>query len=376
MVREIEHAVGGASSRPLTVDRVFFPGIVTLNTLTARWLTIAALIAPLMASPSALAVPSTPSQIRAAAEAFDRGREAYRNEQWVQAAEHFEQADAQVASPTALEYAMRARERAAQLDRAATLAALSAQRYPNDTSSLGKLSEGVLARARAELFQLTVRCSEACDLVLSGKLVGGAPALSRVLFLMPGEHVIQAGFGEHRAASQSITATAAGAAEVELAAPAAAVAPPVPGATKPLNSPTADSRSDVAVLPPVVFWVGTGLTVIATGFTVWSGIDTINNPGKDKIRADCQEGNLSCPTYQNALSNQRRTNWLIAASAGLGVTTGLIGLVFTDWKARKSEQGVPKDPLSWSISGNPAGVSIRPLLTVGAANFVGAEGRF
>jgi hypothetical protein len=67
----------------------------------------------------------TPAQVRSAAEAFDRGREAYKTEDYVEAAEQFESADANAPSAAALELAIRARDKAGQLDRAATLAALA-----------------------------------------------------------------------------------------------------------------------------------------------------------------------------------------------------------------------------------------------------------
>ena len=78
------------------------------------------------------AVESTPAQVRTAAEAFDRGREAYKSEEYVEAAEQFESADANAPSAAALELAIRARDKAGQLDRAATLAALALVRHPDD----------------------------------------------------------------------------------------------------------------------------------------------------------------------------------------------------------------------------------------------------
>ena len=52
----------------------------------------------------------TPAQVRVAAEAFDRGREAYKSEDYVEAAEQFEKADSNAPSPAALELAIRARD--------------------------------------------------------------------------------------------------------------------------------------------------------------------------------------------------------------------------------------------------------------------------
>ena len=35
------------------------------------------------------------------------------------------------------------------------------------------------------------------------------------------------------------------------------------------------------------FFTGLGLTAVASGLTVWSGIDAENHPGRDAVRADC-----------------------------------------------------------------------------------------
>jgi len=87
-----------------------------------------------LASAAEEAAEPTPTQVRSAAEAFDRGREAYKSEEYVEAAEQFESADANAPSAAALELAIRARDKAGQLDRAATLAALALARHPDDPS--------------------------------------------------------------------------------------------------------------------------------------------------------------------------------------------------------------------------------------------------
>src|SRR6478752_2224449 len=78
----------------------------------------------------------TPAQVRVAAEAFDHGREAYKAEDYVEAAEQFEKADSNAPSPAALELAIRARDKAGELDRAATLLALALKRHPDDENLL------------------------------------------------------------------------------------------------------------------------------------------------------------------------------------------------------------------------------------------------
>ena len=79
-----------------------------------RYLAGAFLGAILMVAPTvafAQDAEPTPAQIRAAAEAFDSGRTAYKEEQYQAAAEQFERADANAPSPAALEFALRARDK-------------------------------------------------------------------------------------------------------------------------------------------------------------------------------------------------------------------------------------------------------------------------
>ena len=122
----------------------------------------------------------TPAQVRVAAEAFDRGREAYKSEDYVEAAEQFEKADSNAPSPAALELAIRARDKAGELARAATLMALAVKRYPGD-ENLIRLLPDLFTRAGTTLFELTATCDTPCELTVGGNLLNGAPDTSRVL---------------------------------------------------------------------------------------------------------------------------------------------------------------------------------------------------
>jgi hypothetical protein len=87
---------------------------------------------------------------------------------------------------------------------------------------------------------------------------------------------------------------------------------------------------------PAVFFVGAGLTVAAAGVTVWSGIDTKNNPGAERVKNECAAGDENCALYKEGRSNQTRTNILIGVTGGLAVATGLIGALAVDWGGGKS----------------------------------------
>jgi hypothetical protein len=88
---------------------------------------------------------------------------------------------------------------------------------------------------------------------------------------------------------------------------------------------------------PTVFFVGVGLTVAAGGVTVWSGIDTKNNPGPEKVKAECAAGDTNCDLYKEGRSKQLRTNVLIGVTSALAVGTGLIGALAVDWGGSSSD---------------------------------------
>lgn len=288
----------------------------------------------------------TPAQVRTAAEAFDKGREAYKSEDYVEAAEQFERADGNAPSAGALELAVRSRDKAGELDRAATLVSLGLKRYPDD-QNLRKLAGELLRRASATLFQLTATCDQPCDLTVGGKLVHGAPDTERLIYLQPGSFTVRAGWSESRSDSRQVQAEAGGKGEVTFTAPADAAAqnmgkePPEP--SPPPIAPGPEQR-DTGVSKkssgwsPTVFYFGAGLTAVLGGVTVWSGIDTVNNPGRDKVKAECDAGASDCQSlYDEGHRKQTRTNVLIGVTSAVGVATILVGVLATDWGGKKSD---------------------------------------
>lgn len=322
----------------------------------------------------------TPTQIREAAEAFDRGREAYKTEDWVAAAEQFERADAQAPSPTALEYAIRSRDKAGQPDRAATLAALALNRYPED-ANLGKLATELLERVRPGLFELSVGCAEPCDLAVGGKIIPGSADTQRTIFLAEGKHTIRAGFSGGRGDSHEVEAVVGTRAQITFeaaAAPPVAATPaePVADEPPPTPPPPSDQGKNRSGWSPTVFWVGAGLTGVLAGVTTWSGIDTLNNPGKDKVKAECGANDTSCDLYQEGLAHQKRTNILIGVTAGVGVATALIGILATDWGGSEASSSEALPASNHKKARARERARIVPWLEVGNGAMVGAEGRF
>lgn len=332
-----------------------------------RWRVAGAFTAVLAFSLPALAEAPSAEDIKAAADAFDQGKRAYKDRKWAAAAEQFEAADRSAPAPVALEFAMKAREKAGQLDRAATLAALALDRHPTETK-LAKEAGQVLERAEKTLHRVRVKCDPPCDLVIGTKLVHGRPGELRTVFLPVGDHTVRAGWSGGRSESADVKAIKGGRSELTFTAPAEKPeAPAEPVTSAPTSStpspqptpkpdPTAEASSGMS---PAVFFVGAGLTVAAGAATVWSGLDTQNNPGTDRVKSECAGQGPDCPAYQDGLSRQRRTNVLIGVTAGLGVVTGVVGAFFTDWG------GGSKGP--------EQAAHVEPWVSLGS---VGARGRF
>jgi hypothetical protein len=319
----------------------------------------------------------TPGQVRTAAEAFDRGREAYKSDDFVEAAEQFESADANAPSAAALELAIRARDKAGQLDRASTLAALALLRYPND-ATIQKLAPSIVQRAKSELFELDIKCNDPCEVTVAGKLAPGRRATERTIFVSPGKYAVLAGWSGDRSLSKQVEGARGASGLLEFRAPQEASS--APGlASDPAPSAALEKPMDVGAsspskgLPPPVFWVGVGLSAVATGFTVWSGLDTQSNPGPDKVRSTCaaMPGTTICNSlYQQGVDAQHRTNILIGVTAGVGVATAVIGAFFTNWGGKASS---PEAAEAATLS---KGFSVEPWVAIGGGASVGALGRF
>jgi hypothetical protein len=331
---------------------------------------LAMLLLGSLASPAAAqdnASAPTPAQVRAAAEAFDLGRQSYKDGRYAEAAEQFERADSNAPSSTALELAIRSRDKAGDLDRAGTLATLALTLYPDD-ENIAKVAPDVVSRAGAAAFELTVTCAEPCEIADGQQTVHGNAARQRTLFLSPGTHSLRAGYASGKTESKSVDAVAGGSGSVDFGGPTAEVeagaAPPPERIEEP--APPAEEEHKSRGLPPTVVWVGAGATAVAGGVTIWSGIDTANNPGADKVKAECPKNDTSCPLYKEGRAKQTRTNVLLGVTGGLALATGLVAALAVDW-------GPPTLPGVDSGRNRPR---VRPYFSWQNGPSIGARGNF
>ncbi len=328
-------------------------------------LLIACAVGPAMADEAAEA-----AKIRIAAEEFDAGRRAYLQKDFEGAAEHFENADRDAPSMEALRLAIRARKEGGFAARAATLAELALRRYPKDEATV-TLARGVIDDARQQLFRIRVHCSPACGLVVDDKATYGDPSTEQIVYLEPGEHSVSASWTEGR--GRAIKVKGDKGREQVLSLRPAEMLPPIasgaPSATATATAtvpPTPPPPPPSGGLPPYVFYAGLGVTAVLTGVTIWSGIDTKNNPGRDAVEAACVNQGESCPEYQDGLSSQKRTNILLGTTLGVAAVTGVIA-AFTSWSGGSGGE---------TESGGRARSGVQPVVGWSGGLQLGATGRF
>jgi hypothetical protein len=219
---------------------------------------------PAQSEPNSAKQPSAREQ--AAAE-YDRGVVAYDRGDYLVAAEAFLAADALVASNDALANA------------------IAAARHTHDKHLLEEAGTRGLARAPT-----------APEL--------GEPARTALL------------------EAKALPDTTDAAAPSRAAAGTPVVVAPVPASAAPLSAPPTVERASSHGWSPAVFYAGTGVTLVLTGLTVWSGIDTLDAKAK-----------LPGPPGANdrVMARAHRTDALLAATFVAAGATAYIGLRLVDW---------------------------------------------
>ena len=292
-------------------------------------------VATLVAAPARADEEPTPDQIKYAAEEFNAGAKSFRSGNFVEAAEHYENSFREVPTkPSVLRAAIQNRVKAKQKARAATLAAIAVAKFASDAPTVA-LAKEVLASSEKSLAKVNVTCSEPCAVFIDSVTTPYKPTKQAVLYVEPGAHTIAASWGEKRNESKKVDGAAGGTLELSFKPPTVTVPPAVASADKPAEAPPPVVEAPKAVehkpLPRWAFFTAAGVTTVLVGVTVWSTIDMRSNPGKAKVERDCVDLGSACPTFQDALSAQKRTNVFLGVSAGALVATGVLGVFFTDF---------------------------------------------
>ena len=320
-----------------------------------RWLFASAL---LLAATAAGAVPGVaradepPSadRLKSAAEEYDRGRRAFLAEDFDGAAVHFENAYRDAPRAETLRLAIRARRKGKQLARAAILAAVAQQRYPDDAPT-AQLAKETLAEAAPQLNEYVIECNADCAIAADGRVVSQSDAQKHRIFLEPGSHELGVSF-KQGGVSRHVDAKRGGKDTLAFEAPPVPVTPPVVVVTPPPPPPPVVVTPPPSTRPfgPAVFFVAAGVTVALGAGTALSGLDAKNNPGVDAVRKACAGKDTSCPEYQDGKSKETRTNVLLGVTIGAAAITGVIGIFFTQWSSSAVKVGAAPTPGGASVA--------------------------
>ncbi len=291
----------------------------------------------------------------AAADAFDRGTRAYLARDYGRAAQWFETAYSMAPASAALVQAVRAHERAGNRVRAATLALRLTVTYATDRGAMRQAEQSL--RVASELVRVDVGCERACTIELDGSLMELAS-----FFLEPGaEHIIRATF-DTGSIEERVTGTAGEVRALRMEAPPAppevvAVVEPEPEPEpEPAPVPVPSSGSGIS---PAFGLVALGLTAVAGGVLVWSGVDALD--GVPAYEAAPTPAGLA-----DGQGRELRTNVLIGVTAGLAVTT-LVLMIVADWGGGSSEETTSPEAVTLT--------SVAPLPVEGGL-VMAAGGRF
>jgi len=237
------------------------------------------------------------------------------------------------------------------------LAQLGLETYPN-SERLKKIAAPLVDKGRAEMLQVSVECNEPCSLLDGTRIVHGPAAARRTIFLTPGEHTVHAGWSDERTVAQNVNGGAGESASLSFTAPPIPVKETSSATTTGPAAQDHGAESTTRTLNPLYFYIGAGATAVLGGVLIWSGIDTVNNPGAEKVRQAYQTNAKNADAlYNQGRDAQLRTNLLIAATGVVGAATAVIGIFFTDFtgKQKKTEDTAKVTPWVSYNSGVAAG---------------------
>jgi hypothetical protein len=324
------------------------------SVLVASAASAVAAAALLVAGEAAAQRPGSTDASRAR-DAFERGSAAYRLGDYARAAAEYARADALDPNPAALR---------AALD-AATLAddpvlgeelIERAEHMPGDAPGARTL-DAARARFAHRTGRVVVRCPAGRACLATMDSVAFDPSQPKIV--VAGLHTVAV--QSDGAPEPHIINVAADAVVEVVARPPAPASPPpsAPSSPAPASSPpllatpgpaSAPHETRSTGLPPVVFFVALGVTVVAGGVTTWSALDTRSQHAT--FDGQCTtHPTASCESLQSqGESAQTRTNVLLAVSGALAVTTATLGLL-VHWGGPRGE--------TIALAANGAGGALR-----------------
>ncbi len=312
-----------------------------------------------------------------ARKAYDRGVVAHKQGAYARAANEFALADTLAPSPVALRAALDASVKADDPVLGMELVARSSRVSPL-SAELRTSVEAAKTSFVGRTGTMTLRCNEGAPCEAS--VDGATLTAEKGRIVRVGEHavVVRArGAEETRSVrvgpdervelrpSNASPAAPSGPAAVVPAAvstPTSAPAPSsssAPATSAPSSGPEtgraagpdhADRADRVVVggkgLPPVVLVIGAGLTAVAGGLSVWSGLDTKSTHDDFSTQRCATQRSTTCDDLASSGKGaETRSNVLFVTTGVLGVATLATAIFFVDYGGSKSMASAPAQGL-------------------------------
>jgi hypothetical protein len=295
--------------------------------------------APRAAGQTTAAPATSAEDRRQAAKDFADGDHAFKEGDFRQAAESYERAYHRVPHHSALWNAARAWHRAGELARAANLYARFLREAPPSSRDRNSAQRAVNDLSN-RLARLEIHATDVATLKIDGEPVEGTS-----IFVTPGAHVVEGRTRDDRPVREAQTVEPGDVVSIVLA-------PPAPGAPKPVEPPPAAPPLEHAShgWSPVIVYFGGALTLALAGITVWSGIDTLQQ--KDAFDRTPSQNNLDVGRQKEA-----RTNVLIGATSGVAALTAVTAFVLVDWRHGSSKE--PGAGATVQLGAGPGSVVLR-----------------
>lgn len=274
-----------------------------------------------------------------AKEAYDRGTKAHDRGDFKKAAEEFAKADALAPSPVALQAALDAAVDADDALLGAEL--LERSKRANATGALAASIETARTKLGGRAGRVRVACPSGaqCSSTIDGAPFDG----SKGLWIKSGPHAltikvdgatdtrtIEVHGGEQLEVVPARGSSPGAVIPVASPPPASATASPGAGTTSAPAANGADEKH--APLSPVVFWIGTGVTVVLAGASTYYALRA-SSRHDDFDSAGCGLASTgSCPDLADkGKFAQTVANIGFAATGVTAAATIVIGVFFTDW---------------------------------------------
>ncbi|MEZ4295695.1 MAG: hypothetical protein R3B70_12015 [Polyangiaceae bacterium] len=263
---------------------------------------------------------------------YDRAAEAYERGDFAAAARDFAAADALAPSTVALATAIDAATSAGDAVLAMTLRDRAAGRAEDaQLTAAMRAAEKKFAGATG---RIRVRCAGECEARVDGAAIESAQlAAGTAVRVRTGEHVILFRIGGRADEERRVKVAPDGLVEVAPAAGEGSV-PPGGGSAGGAGVSSDGGGASARGLSPAWFFVGLGVTALAGGGTIASGVDTASKHDAF-TRAGCAgpvHGDCS-GLADGGKGAETRTNVLIGVTGVLAAATAVVGVGLVRWSA-------------------------------------------